>query len=106
MAAITVQNIVRAGLQGSYTAVAASHTFVNDGKDTFIHILNGATAMTLTIVSTATNDTLAVADRTVSIGSSEDHFVGPWPIATYGTTVTIQFSDVSDGTVVALKLVE
>jgi hypothetical protein len=104
MAAISVQDIIRTGLQASYTNVASSHTFVNDGKDTIIHVVNGATAMTLTIVSTATSDTLAVADRTVSIGSTEEHFVGPFPIATYGTTVTIQFSDITNGTVAALKV--
>ena len=104
MAAITVQDVIRAGLQANYTNVAASHTFTNDGKDTIIHVVNGATAMTLTVVSTATSDGLAVADRTVSIGSSEEHFVGPFPTATYGSTVTIQFSDITNGTVAALKV--
>jgi hypothetical protein len=104
MAAITVQNIVRAGLETSYTNVAASHTFANDGSRTFVHVVNGATAMVLTIVSSATSDGLAVADRTVSIGSNEEHFCGPWPTATYGTTVTIQFDDTSNGTVAAMKV--
>lgn len=106
MAAISVQNIVRAGLQASYTAVATAHngTFVNDGQRTFLHVVNGATAMTLTIVTPATSDGLAVADRTVSIGSSEEHFVGPFPVKTYGTTVTIQFSDTTNGTVAVLKV--
>ncbi len=104
MAVLTVQDIVRAGLQASYTAVAASHTFTNDGKDTVLHVVNGATAMTVTIVTSATADTLAIADRTVSVGSNEDHFIGPFPTQWYGTTVTAQFSDIADGTCAAIKI--
>jgi hypothetical protein len=104
--AIAVQSIVRAGLQASYTVLATAHndSFTNDGKRTFIHVVNGATATTLTVVTPATVDGLAVADRTVSIGSNEEHFVGPFPKDSYGSSVTIQFSDTSDGTVAALKV--
>lgn len=104
MAAISVQSIIRAGLQASYTNVASSHTFTNDGKRTFVHVVNGATAMNLTVVTPNTVDGLAVSDRTVAIGSSEEHFVGPFPTDVYGTTVTVQFDDTTNGTIAALTI--
>ncbi len=103
MAVLTVQDIVRAGLQATYTAVAA-HTFVNDGRHTFIHVVNGATAMNVTLVTDATADGLAISDRVVVVGSSEDHFIGPLPSQWYGVTGSLTFSDVTDGTVAVLKL--
>lgn len=103
---ITVQDIVRSGLQASYTAVSSadSDSFVNDGGRTFIHVVNGTTAMTLTVVTPATADGLSITDRTVAIGASEEHFVGPLPSQWYGNSVTINFSDTTDGTVAALKV--
>lgn len=105
MAALTVQNIVRAGLEASYSAVlTAGNTFTNDGQRTFIHVVNGSTAMVVTIATPATADGLAVADRTVSVGANEEHFIGPFPIAVYGTTVTVTVDDQTDGTMAALKV--
>ena len=105
MTALSVENIVRAGLEASYTAVAtAGHTFTNDGKRTVIHVVNGATAMVVTIATPQTSDGLAVADRTVSVGSNEDHFIGPFPVAVYGSTVTVTVDDQSDGTMAVLKV--
>lgn len=102
----TVENVARAGLEASYIAVEASSTFVNDGKRTFVHVVNGATAMNMTFVTPNTIDGLAVADRTVAIGSSEEHFIGPFPTQYYGTTVTMTSDDVTNGTIAYLKLPE
>ena len=103
MAVLTVQDILRSGLEATYTAVAA-HTFSNDGRHTFLHVVNGATAMIVTVVTDATADGLAIGDRTVSVGASEDRFIGPLPSQWYGATVSITFDDVTDGTVAAIKL--
>lgn len=105
MAALSTQNIIRGGLQASYTAVAASHTYTNDTDyRTFFHIVNGATPMTVTIVTSQTVDGLAVSDRTVSVGASEEHFIGPFGTTAYGSTVTVQFSDTTDGTMAVLRV--
>lgn len=104
MALVATENIVRTGLEAAYTAVAASQTITNDGSRTFIQIVNGVTAMVCTIVTPVTVDTLAVTDRTVSIGANEEHFIGPFPTRTYGATVTITFDDTTDGTIAVLKV--
>ncbi len=101
-----VEDIVRAGLEANYNAVEASSTFVNDGKRTVVHIVNGATSMNITLVTPNTVDGLAVADRVVAIGSSEEHFVGPFPISVYGTTITMTSDDVVDGTIAFLEVPE
>lgn len=105
MAALTVQDIVRAGLEASYSAVlTAGNTFTNDGSRTFIHVVNGSTAMVVTIVTSQTSDGLAVADRTVSVGANEEHFIGPFPVNVYGSTVTVTVDDQTDGTMAVLKV--
>jgi hypothetical protein len=100
----TVEDIVRAGLEASYIAVEASSTFVNDGKRTFVHIVNGAEAMNMGFVTPNTVDGLAVADRAVAVGSSEEHFIGPFPINVYGTTVTMTSDATTNGTIAYLKV--
>jgi hypothetical protein len=100
----TVENIVRAGLEANYIAVEASSTFVNDGKRTFVHIVNGAAAMNMDFITPSTVDGLAIADRTVAVGGSEEHFIGPFPINVYGTTVTMTSDDVTNGTIAYLKV--
>ena len=100
----TVEDIVRGGLEANYNAVEASSTFVNDGKRTFVHIVNGATSMNIVFVTPNTVDGLAVADRTVAVGSSEEHFVGPFQISVYGTTITMTSDDVANGTIAFLKV--
>ncbi len=105
MAALTVESMSRSGLEPTHTAInAGGDTFINDGKKTFIYLRNGATALTLTIVTPATVDGLAVADRTVSIGTNEDHIIGPWPTDQYGNTVSLTYSDATDGTMAVVRL--
>jgi len=105
---ITVQSITRSGLQPTNTAlIADGHKFLNDGKLTFIQVENGATAFTLTIQTPKTVDGLAVAERTISIGTNEEHLIGPFPADTYNQAdgmVYLDYSDVTDGTVSVLKL--
>ena len=76
---ITSQDIVRAGLQASYTAaIADGHKFLNGGRE-MIHIVNGnASTIVLTILTPMTVDTLDVAERTISIPTGEERFVGPF----------------------------
>lgn len=76
MATLSVQTALKTGIQPTLAAAAGGgDQFSNDGK-TLIWIKNvNASARTLTIVSQATTDGLAVADRTVSIPGTDDTFI-------------------------------
>ena len=105
---LSLQNVDRDGLEATYTAlIADGHKFTNNGEEMFIHVVNGATGFTLTILTPQTVDGLSVADRTISIGANEEHFVGPFPVGNYNQSdgmVYVDYRDVADGTIAALKL--
>lgn len=101
-ASLSKQSIVRAGLNASYTVTTAADgaEFANTGVE-FVHVKNPTVGtIVVTFVTTQTVDGLAVADRTVSVPASGERFIGPFPVATYGSTVTVNF-DV-DGAQVAV----
>ena len=107
MADITAQTISRDGLNPTYASAASGgDAFVNTGVE-FIHIKNGdVSAKTLTIVTQATVDSQAVADRTVSIPAGEERLVGPFPGSTYNDSdvkVQLTYSDVTSVTIAVLK---
>ncbi len=110
MPTLTVQSIVRAGLETTYAACdAGGDEFANSG-DEFIHIKNDAVAeQILTIETAATVDGLAVADRTVAIPASEERMIGPFPTSayndgddlvqlTYDAVVTLTIAIIKPGT--------
>ena len=106
--ALTVQDIVRAGLSPSYTAaIADGHSFANNGR-VFAHIKNGdAAEKTITIQTPGTVDGLAVADRTVTIPASEERMIGPFAPAQYNQgngTVYLDYSAVTSVTVAAIRM--
>lgn len=108
---LTVQDIVRTGLQATYTAaIADGHMFANDGKQTFIQVINNdAASKTITIQTPATVDSLAVTDRTVAVPAGEERFIGPFPKGTYNQSdgkVYIDYSAVTSVTVAVLKVPE
>jgi hypothetical protein len=77
MATISVQSIVKAGTTVTLSAAAGGGdqfalTDVND-----IYVVNNASggAITVTFVTQATTDGLAVADRTVSVGAGDRDYV-------------------------------
>lgn len=63
----------------------------NDGRIiVFCRNSNGAsTARTVTITPTATVDGLAVAARTISVPAGTSMLIGPYDVATYGSTLQI-----------------
>src|SRR5690554_3576544 len=105
---LSVQNIDRDGLEASYTALNGDgHSFKNDGERTVLHVVNGATGFDLTIQTPQTVDGLDVADRTVSIGANEEHFIGPFPQKNYNQSdglVYVDYDNVDDGTIAVLKV--
>lgn len=66
-------------------ASAGGDKFTNTGKELLLvdHTNSGGSSVTLTITTTATQDGLAVADRTVTIAAGERHLLGPFPKALY-----------------------
>jgi hypothetical protein len=106
---IAVQQILRSGLEAVYTAANADgHALLNDGKRTFLHVVNGDAAdKTLTFATPLTVDGLAVADRTVVVTAAEERLIGPFPTEIYGQsdgTIHVDYSDVTSVTVAALRL--
>ncbi len=118
MATLTVQNCVFGGLNDSKAACAAGgDVFANDGKLTFIEILNAsASTRTLTV---AANDadkpgfgTIATPDTTVTIPGSGTNGgrckVGPFPADRFNNSsgqVSLTYSDsAADLTIAAIKL--
>lgn len=107
MATLTVQDVVRAGLEATYASAAAGGDEMpnNDGKKMFLHVVNGGGSdCVMTITTTAVVDGLAVADRTVTVTAAEERFIGPFPIEYYSTTVAIAYDQVTSVTIAALRL--
>lgn len=86
MATITKTDRSRAANPISFAAASGGgDEFVNTGSEIlFVSHTNGAgSAVTLTIVTQATVDGLAVADRTVVIDPGEFHPLGPFDTKQY-----------------------
>lgn len=84
---LTVQQASRSGLDltANKTTVVTANTykFQNDGR-TKLYVKNatGSTCV-VTIATPNTVDGLTVADRTVSVATAKEFFIGPFPPETY-----------------------
>lgn len=77
MATLTVQTIAKTGTQLTENACAGGgDAFANTGAVILWIKNSNASSRTLTIVSQATTDGLAVADRTVTIPGTDDTQIG------------------------------
>ncbi len=87
---LTVQDIVRTGLEATYSAGddVNHHSFDNTGENVLLHVKNGATAVVVTISTPNSIDGLALAERTVTVGGTTERMIGPFPNAIYGTIDT------------------
>ena len=98
---LTVQDIVRTGLEAVYVAAAAGdgNVFNNANKKTFLHIINGGGgSIDATFVTPQAVDTdLAVADRVVAVPAGEERLVGPF-------TSTYEAVDADNNIAVAVKV--
>ena len=108
--ALTVQPMARTGLEATYGAANGDgHSFQNDGR-TFLHIKNGATDCVITVATPRTVDGQAVTPRTVTCTADEERFIGPFPPSLFnqmgaaGDVVHVDFDDVSNVTVAALRI--
>ncbi len=108
MATLSVQSMVRTGLAASYASAAGGgDQFTNANGDVFIHVKNGATDCNVTIVTQNTSDSLAVADRTVTVSASTEQFIGPFPRDVYNDNsgyVQLTYDDVSNVTIAVVRM--
>ena len=113
MATLSVQQIVEAGLEPTYSAAAeAGDTFQNDSSGRiFIHAKNGS-ADSITVSCEAETATQAVpgfgtmtkASISKAIGAGDDAFIGPFPITAFGTNPDLQYTEHADLTLAVLKV--
>lgn len=106
--ALTVQRIDRDGLVVSYTAGDSinGHEFANSTQDVFLHIKNGgASSINVTLITSATIDGLAVADKVVAVAAAAEKFIGPFANGTYGQEDNLVHVDLSDDTSVTLAAI-
>lgn len=106
--ALAVQQIVRTGLEPTYSnANAEGHAMPNGGTEV-LHVKNGdESPINVTIQTPNTVDGLAIADRVVAVPAGEERFIGPFPRATYNQgadEVYVDFSAVTSVTCAALRL--
>ena len=88
MADVTVspQTISRVGLDPSYTGSldATDNYFVNNDGRTFLHVKKGTgTDSVVTVVTPGSVHGLAIADLEVTIPTSEERMIGPFPPGTF-----------------------
>lgn len=107
MAAYTVQTATRNGVEPTENAVAASDTFVNDGR-TILVVDNGSgSELTVTITTPGTVDGLAIADKTVTVAIGDKAVIGPFPPAIYNNSdgvVTVAFNETTSVTAMCIRV--
>lgn len=89
--AITVQQVTEAGttVTAPVAADTANGNVVNNqnGATTFLYVVNGTGAQTLTVVTPNTVSGLAIADRVYALAANTTYVLGPFPISVYGTSL-------------------
>jgi len=103
MATLTVLNVVNTGLIDALVAAAGGgDAFPNDGA-TFFEVLNSSGApITVTFVSQATDDGLALTDLAVVVAAGERRHCGPFKKRIYNDStglVQVTYSGVTTLTV-------
>lgn len=109
MATLTVQSIPAGGLSPAYSAAAGGGDKLKPGKTTFLHVINGSGApITVTIATPGNVSGLAIADRAVTVGASDEQMI-PVPADLYANAAdsglaSVSYSAVTSVTVAALRL--
>ncbi len=103
---LTVQQITRAGLSPTYTAVDQpnGNQFLNDGRET-IHVKNGgAGSLTVTVKRNYSVDGAAVPDQTITVPAGEERKAGPFPTDWFNQADGYVYVDWSVGTTVTANV--
>jgi hypothetical protein len=112
MAVLTVQSIVRAGLDPSYVAATGGGDQFLPGSDVFLHVKNGHTsAQTVTVVTPGTVlGDIAQADVAVSVPNADERIIGPFPASHFADSTDgladITYSGVTALTIAAIRLTQ
>ncbi len=108
--ALAAQKIVKTGIDPTHSgslSVSDNYQTPNNGR-LFIYVTNGGGGTSVvTIATPGTVDGLAVADRTVSIGTGEDAMIGPFPPHIYNNAngeIDVSFDVITSVTIAALNL--
>ena len=108
MALLTIGTVDRDGLTLAAVAAAAGGDEVNNDGTVFLYINNAdASSTDVTAVTQIKVDDEDVADKTITVGASDDALFGPFPKETYDDAndrVKFTYSKVTSLTVQALKL--
>ena len=103
---LTPQQLSRSGITPSFTAAHVDgHKMANGGTE-YLHVKTGDTATVVTIQTPGTVDGLAVAERTISIGTSSERLIGPFPRQTYNQgseEVYVDLSAITNVTLAAFR---
>lgn len=71
------------------------HVLTNDGRVIlYVENADAVNEETVTVISAATHDGLAVADLVVTLPASESRFIGPFSEATFGRDISVDVSSV------------
>jgi hypothetical protein len=105
--ALTVQQVTRTGSRRRIRPATdpAGTRCPTAGKE-MIHVKTTTNAVVVTIQTPGTVDGLAIADRTVSIGTSSERMIGPFPPSYYNQAdgaVYIDFDVVTGATIAAIR---
>jgi hypothetical protein len=108
MALLTVQKIVKAGLNPTYGAAAATgDQFPNNGQ-TFVHVKNGGTAaITVTVDSVRPCDQGFDHDYVISVPAGGERMIGAFEQSRFNNAdqrVSISYSGVTSVTIAVLSL--
>lgn len=113
MAALTVQPAARSANGVDLAGVAAAgggDSFTNSGQEVFVVKNGGGAPITVTVVTPATVDGLAVTDLTASVAAGATRMIGPFPPGIYNDTgaaggiVSVTYSGVTTVTVAVVKV--
>ncbi len=109
MAALTMQDVVRAGIAPTYAAAdVAGDNFVNDGR-IMIHLKNtNAAVRNVTVITQMVVDGKAVADDLIAIpATTGDKMIGPFPPTIYNDVngkVQLTYDAVTNLTIAVIRL--
>jgi len=110
MATLTKQLISITGTTPSFgTATGGGDNFPNDGVRTFLVVKNGdASPMTVTFDDTGSVEPAGSktfdADVEVTVGATDEEWIGPFPKSRFGASVGVTYSAVTSLTVAAIAI--
>ena len=113
MAALTVQPIIKSGLEASFAAAdVGGDSFTNDGR-TFLFVKNGATDVVVTITAQTTSATkpgfgdITLTNEVVTVTAGTEQMIGPLEQAIFNDAsglAQVTYDDTTNVTVAAVRL--